>query len=91
MTLVLKTKSAVCVIHFWMNRELVSTPSYRIRKERKAGILVSPKEVEVIAPVDSSAEPTFAAPSQGPSQPSTSTLVTAEQFGRSSLHALRCY
>ena len=42
-------------------RELISTPSYRIRKERKAGTLVSPKEVEVIAPVDSSAstEPTF--------------------------------
>ena len=63
-------------------RELVSTPSYRIRKNRKAGILVSPKEVEVIAPIDSSdtAEPTFCAPPQGPSQPSTSTFVTAEQF-----------
>ena len=59
-------------------RDLISTPSYRIRKERKAGILVSPKEVEVIAPVDSSAEPTFAAPPQGMSQPST--FVTAEQF-----------
>ena len=63
-------------------RELISTPSYRIRKERKAGILVSPKEVEVIAPIDSSdtAEPTFSAPPQGPSQPSTSNFVTAEQF-----------
>ena len=63
-------------------KELISTPSYRIRKDRKAGILVSPKEVEVIAPVDSSAtaEPTFSAPPQGPSQPSTSNFVTAEQF-----------
>ena len=62
-------------------RELISTP-YRIRKDRKAGILVSPKEVEVLAPVDSSAtaEPTFSAPRQGPSQPSTSSFVTAEQF-----------
>ena len=61
-------------------RELISTP-YRIRKDRKAGILVSPKDVEVIAPIDSDdpAEPTFSAP-QGPSQPSTSTFVTAEQF-----------
>ena len=58
-------------------RELISTP-YRIRKERKAGISVSPKEVEVIAPVDSSAtaEPTFSAPPQS----STSNFVTAEQF-----------
>ena len=57
-------------------RELISTPSYRIRKERKARTLVSPKEVEVIAPVDSSAstEPTFAAPSQ------PANFVTAEQF-----------
>ena len=43
-------------------REQVCTPSYRIRKERKAGILVSTRDVEVIASVDSSAEPTFAAP-----------------------------
>ena len=50
-------------------RELISTPSYRIRKVRKAGILVSPKEVEVIAQIGSSdtAEPTFSAPPQGPS------------------------
>ena len=62
-------------------RDLISTPSYRIRKDRKAGILVSPKEVEVIAPVDSSAtaEPTFSALPQRP-QPSTSNFVTAEQF-----------
>ena len=32
-------------------KELISTPSYRIRKDCKAGILVSPKEVEVIASV----------------------------------------
>ena len=30
-------------------KETLSTPSYRIRKERKAGLLVSPKEVTVIA------------------------------------------
>ena len=66
---------SVCDLFSDEQRELVSTPSYRIRKEHKAGILVSPKEVEVIAPVASSAEPP-----QGPSQPSTSTFVTAEQF-----------
>ena len=38
--------------------------------------------MEVIAPIDSSdtAEPTFSAPPPGPSQPSTSNFVTAEQF-----------
>ena len=73
---------SVCDSFLDEQRELISTPSYRIRKERKAGILVSPKEVEVIAPIDSSdiAEPTFSAPPQGPSQPSTSNFVTAEQF-----------
>ena len=33
-------------------KETLSTPSYRIRKERKAGLLVSPKEVTVISPVE---------------------------------------
>ena len=63
-------------------RELISTPSYRIRKERKAGVLVLLKEVEVIASIDSSCstEPTFSAPPSGPSQASTSNFVTAEQF-----------
>ena len=73
---------SVCDSFLDEQRELISTPSYRIRKECKAGILVSPKDVEVIAPIDSSdtAERTFSAPPQGPSQPSTSMFVTAEQF-----------
>ena len=33
-------------------KETLSTPSYRIRKERKAGLLVSPKDVTVISPVE---------------------------------------
>ena len=47
----------------------------------KAGTLVSPKEVTVIASVDprDSAEPTFASSSDDPRPPSTS-FVTAEQF-----------
>ena len=40
---------SVCDSFFDEQKELISTPSYRIRKDRKAGILVSPKEVEVIA------------------------------------------
>ena len=63
-------------------RELHATPSYRLRKDRKAGILVAPKKVEVIAPIDSAdtSEPTFSAPLSGPSQPSASNFVNAEQF-----------
>ena len=70
-------------------RGLLATPSYRIRKDKKAGLLVSPKEVTVISSVDM--EPTFQSPS-GPSaqSPACSSMassaaqpsgfVTAEQF-----------
>ena len=72
----------------------MATPTYKIRKEKKAGLLVSPKDVTVISSVDS--EPTFQSPSgammQVPAHPpsdlpttssSSSTqpsYVTAEQF-----------
>ena len=73
-------------------RELLATPSYRIRKDKKAGLLVSPKEVTVISSVDT--EPTFQSPSGPSAQPpahsptmasSSSTVqpsgfVTSEQF-----------
>ena len=74
--------------------ELLSTPTYRIRKDKKAGLLVSPKEVTVLSTVDS--EPTFQSPSgamahvlaQPPVDPPSiaycssqqSSYVTAEQF-----------
>ena len=72
-----------------VQRELLATPTYRILKEKKAGLLVPPKEVTVLAPMDDS-KPTFTSP-VGPSahptaQPtsqdaSTSTsFVTSEQF-----------
>ena len=52
-------------------RELLATPSYRIRKDKKAGLLVSPKDVTVISSVDT--EPTFQSPSgpyaQSPAHP----------------------
>ena len=44
-------------------KELLATPSYRIRKDKKAGLLVSPKDVKIISSVDT--EPTFQ--SSGPS------------------------
>ena len=38
-------------------REMLSTPTYRIRKDKKAGILVSLKDVTVLLSIDS--KPTF--------------------------------
>ena len=68
--------------------ESLATPTYRIRKEKKTGVLVSPKEVTVLAPVNDN-ELTFQSPS-GPSvQPtahasvqgsSISSFITSEQF-----------
>ena len=37
-------------------RETLSTPSYKIRKERRAGTLVSPKDVTIISTVDMEGE-----------------------------------
>ena len=70
-------------------RELLATPSYRMRKDKKAGLLVSPNEVKVISSVDM--EPTFQSPSghtaQSPAHRSMASsaaqpsgFVTAEQF-----------
>ena len=77
-------------------REMLATPTYRIRKDKKAGVLVSPKDVKVISTVDS--EPTFQSPSgamaqvlaQPPSEISSiassssavpqPSYVTADQF-----------
>ena len=89
-----KNKScAICDGFLDSQREMLATPTYRIRKDKKAGLLVSPKDVKVISAVDS--EPIFQSPSgaslQAPVQPppvvpassSTATqpsYVTSEQF-----------
>ena len=72
-------------------KELLATPSYRIRKDKKSGLLLSPKDVTVISSVDT--EPTFQSPSGPSAQHSAHTspmvssstaqpsgFVTAEQF-----------
>ena len=56
-------------------KELLATPSYRIRKDKKAGLLVSPKDVTVISSVDT--EPTFQSPSGASAQPSAHTSPMA--------------
>ena len=80
---------------FRTQKELLATPFCRIRKDKKAGLLVSPKDVTVISTVEP--EPTFQTPSGQSAQPPThpthptpiasssassqpSGFVTAEQF-----------
>ena len=40
---------------------MLATPLYKIRKDKKAGLLVSPEDVTILQPVDN--EPTFQSPS----------------------------
>ena len=92
---VLKKLCKICDGFLEAQQELLSTPTYRIRKDKKAGLLVSPKEVTVLGTVDS--EPIFQSPSGDMTQvpahqvsdpPSIasssssqqSSYVTAEQF-----------
>ena len=47
----------------------MATPAYRVRKDKKAGVLVSPKEVTVLATVDDK-QPTFhTSPTRPSAQP----------------------
>ena len=87
-------------------REMLSAPSYKMRKDKKAGLLVSPKGVTILQPVDN--EPTFQSPSgqsmQSSAPPSSSSASSSAQpsfvtycqvyltSGRNNLHAWRhCY
>ena len=79
---------SICDSFLEVQREYLANPTYRIRKEEKSGLLVSPKEVTVLAPVNDN-EPTFqslAGPSvqstdQSTSQsPSASSFITSKQF-----------
>ena len=67
-------------------KDMLSTPTYKIRRDKKAGLLVSPKEVTVLQPVDNmDSEPTFQSPcgqhaqssANPPSTPPSSSEQTA--------------
>ena len=93
---VLNKSCVICDGFSESQRDMLATPTYRIRKDKKAGILVSPKDVKVISTVDS--EPTVQSPlgamAQVPTQPPSeippiassssaapqSSYVTADQF-----------
>ena len=90
----LKKPCVICDGFSESQQELLAIPTYKIRKDKKAGLLVSPKDVTVISSVDS--EATFQSPSgamaQVPAHPPSdlpttssssstqSSYVTAEQF-----------
>ena len=58
-------------------KEMLSTPIYKIRRDKKAGLLVSPKEVTVLQPVESmDSEPTFQSPSGQQAQSSVNPPAT---------------
>ena len=66
-------------------KERLATPSYKIRKEKKAGLLVSPKDITLIGSLDIDEQPSVdfsvhapVASSSSASQPVS--FVTAEQF-----------
>ena len=78
---------SICDSFAEVQRECLATPTNRIRKEKKSGLLVTPKEVSVLAPVNDN-EPTFqspAGPSVQPAEHSTpqgpsTSFVTSGQF-----------
>ena len=71
---VLKKPCAICEGFSDSQRELLATPTYRIRKDKKAGLLVSPKDITVLSSVDD--EPTFQSPS-GASAHSSAQPITS--------------
>ena len=64
-----------------IQKEMLTTPLYKIRKDKKAGLLVSPKEVTVLQPVDN--EPTFQSPSGQSTQPSAHSSSTPPSASQS--------
>ena len=54
---VLKKSCLICDGFTDTQRDMLATPTYKIRKDKKAGLLVSPKDVKVLGTADS--EPTF--------------------------------
>ena len=87
---VLDKPCSICDSFSESQKDALATPAYRIRKDKKAGLLVSPKDVTVLATVDD--EPTFQSPvgpsAQTSAQPSvwsatpqaSTSFVTSDQF-----------
>ena len=67
-------------------RDTLSTPAYKIRKDRKSGALVSPKEVTVISAVESESHSSHStqamqqAPAPSSSADQSASFVTSAQL-----------
>ena len=85
---VAKKSCVICDGFTDTQKDMLATPTYKIRKDKKAGVLVSPDQVTVIASVEDK-EPVFQplpSASQPPAHPqpesssSSSSFVTSDQL-----------
>ena len=83
-----KRACAICDGFSDVQREILSTPIYKLRKEKKTGVLVSPENVTVIASIEDK-EPTFhsspptsqpSAHAQSEASGSSASFVTSDQL-----------
>ena len=78
---------AICDNFTEVQKEMLATPTYRIHKEKKTGVLVSPEDVTVIVSVEDR-EPAFHSPpptsvpvaAHAQPEASTSSFVTSDQL-----------
>ena len=83
-----KRPCAICDSFSEVQKEILSIPTYKLHKEKKTGVLVSPELVTVIASVEDK-EPTFqssppasqpSAHAQSEASVSSSSFVTSDQL-----------
>ena len=82
-----KRVCAICDGFSDVQKEILSTPTYKLRKEKKTGVLVSPENVTVIASIEDK-EPTFhssptsqpSAHAQSEASGSSTSFVTSDQL-----------
>ena len=70
----------ICDSFTAVQREMQATPQYQIRKDRKAGILVSPNKVTVLSPVNPTQE-------QDVSTPLAQPVISSKHQDVSTAHA----
>ena len=83
-----KRSCVICDGFTETQKDMLATPTYKIRKDKKSGVLVSPDQVTVIASVEDK-EPVFqpsppasqpAAHAQSEASSSSASFVTSDQF-----------
>ena len=83
-----KRSYVICDRFTETQKEMLATPTYKIRKDKKSGVLISPDQVPVIASLEDK-EPTFhssppashsSAHAQSEASSSTASFVTSDQL-----------